>query len=73
MNRDQLHAWLDENFAGVVEEAERLTPGMDDVERAGTIAGMLMKTAIALAAKHGAPREIIERSIAETIEDCYGP
>lgn len=72
MNREQLNAWVDDKFAEVVLEAKRLTPDMDPVERAGTIAGMLMKTAIALAAKHGAPREIIELSIAETIEENYG-
>ncbi|HYX21794.1 MAG TPA: hypothetical protein VFA98_13190 [Thermoanaerobaculia bacterium] len=72
MNREQLNAWVDDKFAEVVLEAKRLTPDMDPVERAGTIAGMLMKTAIALAAKHGAPREIIEQSIAETIEENYG-
>lgn len=73
MNRSQLHVWLDEKFEGVVLEAKKLTPDMDPVERAGTIAGMLMKTAIALAAKHGAPREIIEQSIAQTLEENYGP
>jgi hypothetical protein len=73
MNRSQLHTWLDDKFADVVLEAKKLTPDMDPIERAGTIAGMLMKTAIALAAKHGAPREIIEQSIAETLEENYGP
>lgn len=73
MNRQQLHVWLDEKFESAVLEAKRLTPDMDPVERAGTIAGMLMKTAIALAAKHGAPREIIEQSITQTLEENYGP
>jgi len=72
VNREQLHAWLDSEMSVVAEEAKALTPDMDEIERAGTISGMLMKSALALAHKHGAPRAIVEQSIAETLDDLYG-
>jgi hypothetical protein len=66
-----LHEYLDANFARVIENAKKLTPGMDEVLRAGTIAGFLMKTGIKLAAKHGAPRETVEQSLLETVAEFY--
>ncbi len=69
-----LHEYLDVNFTRVIENAKKFTPDMDELTRAGTIAGFLMKTGIKLAAKHGAPRDVIETSLRETVEDYYsGP
>ena len=67
-----LHNYLDEHFTRVVENAKKLTPGMDEIARAGMIAGFLMKTGIKLAAKHGAPRETVETSLLETVAEYYG-
>lgn len=67
-----LHKYLDENFARVIQNAKKLTPGMDEISRAGTIAGFLMKTGIKLAAEHGAPRETVETSLLETVAEYYG-
>jgi hypothetical protein len=67
-----LHEYLDTSFARVIENAKKLTPGMDEVMRAGAIAGFLMKTGIKLAHKHGAPRETIETALLETVAEFYG-
>jgi hypothetical protein len=72
MGEFDLHRYLDENFTRVIENAKKLTPGMDEVTRAGFIAGFLMKTGIKLAHKHGAPRDIIETSLLETVAEYYG-
>lgn len=66
-----LHRYLDENFTRVIENAKKLTPGMDKVMRAGTVAGFLTKTGIKLAHKHGAPRDIIEASLLQTVAEYY--
>jgi hypothetical protein len=39
MKEFDLHEYLDTNFARVIENAKKLTPDMDKVVRAGTIAG----------------------------------
>lgn len=67
-----MHEYLDENFTRVIQNAKKLTPDMDKVLRAGTIAGFLMKTGIKLAAEHGAPRETVETSLLETVAEYYG-
>jgi hypothetical protein len=67
-----LHEYLDTHFTRVIENAKKLTPEMDEVARAGTIAGFLMKTGIKLAAKHGAPRGIVEASLLQTVSEYYG-
>lgn len=72
MGEFNLHAYLDENFTRVIQNAKKLTPDMDRVTRAGTIAGFLMKTGIKLAAEHGAPRETVETSLLETVAEYYG-
>ncbi len=68
-----LHEYLDVNFARVVENAKKLTPGMDEITRAGLIAGFMTKSGIKLAHKHGAPRDIIETSLLETVAEYYDP
>lgn len=72
MGEFNLHEYLDENFTRVIQNAKKLTPDMDKVLRAGTIAGFLMKTGIKLAAEHGAPRETVETSLLETVAEYYG-
>lgn len=71
MGEFNLHAYLDEHFTRVIQNAKKLTPDMDKVSRAGTIAGFLMKTGIKLAAEHGAPRETVETSLLETVAEYY--
>jgi hypothetical protein len=66
-----LHEYLDVNFARVIENAKKLTPEMDERTRAGAIAGFLMKTGVKLAHAHGAPRDIVETSLLETVAEYY--
>jgi len=68
-----LHEYLDVNFTRVVDNVKKLTPGMDERVRAGYISGFLIKTGIKLAAKHGAPRDVVESALANIVEDNYEP
>lgn len=71
MTREELHAWLDDRFADVIEEAKEIAPDMDPIERTGTIAALLLATGVHLTSKHGAPRELVERTLRELVEDAY--
>lgn len=72
MTREKLLALADIRFSEAVEELRTLSLDMDPMERAGSISGMLIATGVALAAEHGAPRDIVERAVQEKIEDAYG-
>jgi len=72
MTREELLALADALFADVVEQLKELTPNMNDVERAGSIAGILIASGVALAAAHGAPRDVVELALREKIQDAYG-
>jgi hypothetical protein len=71
MTREELREWLDGRFAEVIEEAKQVTPQMDDIERTGTIAALLLSTGVHLTAKHGAPRELVENTLLDLVEDAY--
>lgn len=68
---DELSEFLDVNFARIVEEAGKLSPELDPVMRAGTIAGFLIKTGIALAAKNGAPEAVMRRAVDNMISEAF--
>lgn len=68
---EHLHEEADERFAALVEELRAECQGMDDVTFAGTISALLFKTGIKLAAHHGAPKNVVQLAVAQTIDDCF--
>jgi hypothetical protein len=70
MNKN-LEEFLDVNLTKVIDEA-RKTHGADQIRFAGTVSGFLIKTGIALAARNGAPRPVLEEALARAVQDWYG-
>lgn len=74
--KKELEEYLDREFAVVVQRARALNNAsarpLDDIAFSGTVTGMLLKTALKLAHDHHAPRHIIEKTIALTIESLWG-
>lgn len=69
---EHLHEEADERFAAVVEELRAQCEDMDELTFVGTISGLLFKTGIKLAAHHGAPKAVVQLSVNQTIEECFG-
>jgi hypothetical protein len=69
---EHLHEEADERFAALVEELKAECRGMDEVTFAGTISAILFKTGIKLAAHHGAPKDVVQLAVAQTIDECFG-
>ena len=67
---EQLCEYLDIESARIVEEA-KTKAGLDTVTFAGTVTGFLLKTAFALAAKHGMPRSVLESQIGGMIRSAW--
>jgi hypothetical protein len=66
-----LQEYIDDELALLVDKTKAEYGNLDDRTRIGTIAGFMLRNAIEIAAKHGAPRETIERSIAEYVTKAY--
>ena len=67
---DNLQEHLDIELAQVVEDARRRA-SMDGVTFTGTVSGLLLRTGLALAAKHGAPRSVVEVQLSHLIQETW--
>jgi hypothetical protein len=67
---DELQDHLDAELSRVIEEARRRAD-LDALTFAGTVSGFLLKTGLALAAKHNAPRSVVEGQMGAMIADAY--
>jgi hypothetical protein len=68
---EHLHEEADERFAALVKELHAQCKDMDEVLFAGTISAILFKTGIKLAAHYGAPKNIVQLAVAQTIDDYF--
>ena len=67
---EQLCEYLDVESERIILEA-KARAGLDDVTFAGTVGGFLLKTAMALSAKHGMPRSVMEQAIGGIIHEAW--
>lgn len=67
---DDLQEHLDIELAQVVEDARRRA-SMESVTFSGTVSGFLLRTGLALAAKHGAPRSVVEVQLSHMIQETW--
>ena len=67
----ELEDYLDREFAAVIEKALEQFSELDPIVRSGTIAGFLIKTGMAIAAKHGAPRRAVLAGFQDALREIY--
>jgi hypothetical protein len=72
MNEKELHDFLDVEFARVVDRARQGASDMDPIAFSGIASGLLVKTAIRVAAREGCPRAALENVIARAVREHYG-
>jgi len=67
---EQLCEYLDIESERIILDA-KAKAGLDEVAFAGTVGGFLLKTAMALSAKHGMSRSVMEQAIGGIIHEAW--